>query len=214
MESSSRAVTAADAGRGIASPLVPKEYRINLPSLPSGEAMRRAVALHCDVSDRPYLIDDFRKPLEDLGVIQQVSGIGAYHMSQVWLLNMTEQAKKALRDAGVLKVKDRVCLVMDPTRQDIKMKLHWLAFDVTKDAIRRALYEYGDVKEKQTTSADAPGLNKSKQVYSALDTNAERRMGNPAATDYTPTTSEQTRPPPAMHAASQLQTTRPETPVS
>ncbi|KAH7958059.1 hypothetical protein HPB51_027956 [Rhipicephalus microplus] len=27
------------------------------------------------------------------------------------------------------------------------MKLHWLAFDVTKDAIRRAFYEYGDVKE-------------------------------------------------------------------
>ncbi|KAL3253433.1 hypothetical protein MRX96_054595 [Rhipicephalus microplus] len=35
-------------------------------------------------------------------------------------------------------------------------------------------------------------------------------MENPAA----PTTSEQTRPAPAMHAASQLQATRPETPAS
>ncbi|KAL3209914.1 hypothetical protein MRX96_037556 [Rhipicephalus microplus] len=35
-------------------------------------------------------------------------------------------------------------------------------------------------------------------------------MGSPA----TPTTSEQTRPAPAMHAASQLQATRPETPAS
>ncbi|KAH7986519.1 hypothetical protein HPB51_026651 [Rhipicephalus microplus] len=109
--------------------------------------MRRAVALHCDVSGRPYRIDDFRKPLKDLGVIQQVSGIGAYQMSHVWLLNMkTVEAKKALTDAGVLKVKDRACLVIDPTRQEVKMKLHWLAFDVTKDAIRRAFYEYGDVK--------------------------------------------------------------------
>ncbi|KAH8027443.1 hypothetical protein HPB51_005590 [Rhipicephalus microplus] len=59
----------------------------------------------------------------------------------------TERAKKALTDAGVLKVKDRVCLVIDPKRQEVKMILHWPAFDVTKDAIRRAFYEYGDVKE-------------------------------------------------------------------
>ncbi|KAH8009705.1 hypothetical protein HPB51_019016 [Rhipicephalus microplus] len=213
------------------------------------------------------------------------------------------------------------------------MKLHWLAFDVTKDAIRRTIYEYGDVKEvtddrwrvedfegvesitrvirmqlrdgvsvdqlphkvrigsstalvvvpekpplclrcrstghmrrdckaprcserhsfgheqdecnrsyaraagrrpetqhsellmdeeeseqaslpptpqKQTTSDDTPVLNQSKQVSSALNTNAGRKMGSPAS----PTTSEQTRPAPAMHAASQLQATRPETPAS
>ncbi|KAH8028676.1 hypothetical protein HPB51_018079 [Rhipicephalus microplus] len=270
MESSSREATAADAARGIASPLVPKDYRIILPPLPSGEAMRRAVALHCDVSGIPYRIDDFRKPLKDLGVIQQVSGIGAYQMSQVWLLNMKpEQAKKALTDAGVFKVKDRVCLVIDPTWQEVKMKLHWLAFDVTKDANLRAFYEYGDVKEvtddrlrvedfegvesttrvigmqlqrrrfcgstapsgrrpetqqselvmdeeeseqaslpatpqKQTTSDDTPMVNKSKQVSSVLDMNAGRKMGNPAA----PTTSDQTRLAPAMHAASQLQATR------
>ncbi|KAH8026839.1 hypothetical protein HPB51_025579 [Rhipicephalus microplus] len=248
MESSSRAVTAADAGRGTASPLVPKDYRIILPSLPSGEAMRRAVALHCDVSGRPYRIDDFRKPLKDLGIIQQVSGIGAHQMSHVWLLNMkTMEAKKALTDAGVLKVKDRACLVIDPTRQEVKMKLPWLAFDFTKNPIRRAFYEYGDVKEvtddrwrvedfegvestthvirmqlrdgvsvdqlphqKQTTSDDTPVLKKSKQVSSALDTNAERKIGSQAA----PTTSEQTRPAPAMHATSQLQATRPETPAS
>ncbi|KAH7956310.1 hypothetical protein HPB52_007912 [Rhipicephalus sanguineus] len=29
------------------------------------------------------------------------------------------------------------------------MKLHWLAFDVTRKAIRRVFYEYGDVKECQ-----------------------------------------------------------------
>ncbi|KAH8039590.1 hypothetical protein HPB51_007790 [Rhipicephalus microplus] len=207
-------------------------------------------------------------------------------MSHVWLLKMkTVEAKKALTDAGVLKVKDRVCLVIDPTREEVKMKLYWLAFDVTKDAIRRAFYEYGDVKEviddrwrvedfegvestarvirmklrdgvsvdqlpdqvrigsgrahgtgrgagktyfvlavskhrkyatrlqgpkKQTTSDDTPVLKKSKQVSSALDTNAGRKMGSQAA----PTTSEQTRPAPAMHAASQLQATRPETPAS
>ncbi|KAL3247958.1 hypothetical protein MRX96_056738 [Rhipicephalus microplus] len=64
--------------------------------------------------------------------------------------------------------------------------------------------------KKQTTSDDTPVLGKSKQVSSAPDTNAERKMGSQAA----PTTSEETRPAPAMHAASQLQATRPETPAS
>ncbi|KAH8039610.1 hypothetical protein HPB51_007810 [Rhipicephalus microplus] len=64
--------------------------------------------------------------------------------------------------------------------------------------------------QKQTTLDDTPVLNKSKQVSSALDTNARRKMGNPAA----PTMSEQTCPAPAMHAASQLQATCPETPAS
>ncbi|KAL3198714.1 hypothetical protein MRX96_044323 [Rhipicephalus microplus] len=64
--------------------------------------------------------------------------------------------------------------------------------------------------QKQTTSDDTPVLKKSKQVSSALDTNAGRKMGSQVA----PTTSEQTRPAPALHAASQLQATRPETPAS
>ncbi|KAH8023477.1 hypothetical protein HPB51_014726 [Rhipicephalus microplus] len=148
MESSSRAATAADAGRCIAALLVSNEYRIILPSLPSGEAMRRAVALHCDVSGRPYCIDDLRKHRKDLGVIQEVSDIGAYQMSHVWSLNMkTEQAKKVLTEAAILEIKDRVCLVIDATRQEVKIKLPWLAFDVKKEDIRRAFYEYGDVKE-------------------------------------------------------------------
>ncbi|KAL3203220.1 hypothetical protein MRX96_042012 [Rhipicephalus microplus] len=62
--------------------------------------------------------------------------------------------------------------------------------------------------QKQMTSDDTPVLNKSKQVSSALDMNAGRKMGNQAAS----TTSEQTRPAPAMQVASQLQATRPETP--
>ncbi|KAH8024540.1 hypothetical protein HPB51_025459 [Rhipicephalus microplus] len=64
--------------------------------------------------------------------------------------------------------------------------------------------------QKQVTVDDAPLLNKNKQLSSALDTNAGWKMGNLAA----PTTSEQKRPTPAMHAASQLQATCPETPAS
>ncbi|KAH7981646.1 hypothetical protein HPB52_000421 [Rhipicephalus sanguineus] len=96
----------------------------------------------------PYGINDFRKPLKDLGIIQQVSGIGAYQMSHVWFLNMkTDEAKNTLLDAGLLAVKDRPCLVVDPVRQEVRLKLHWVAFDVNAEAIRRALREYGEVRE-------------------------------------------------------------------
>ncbi|XP_049274323.1 uncharacterized protein LOC125759506 [Rhipicephalus sanguineus] len=148
MAGSSRAVKAADAGCGFSCTSLPKDYRLILPPLPSGEGLRRTLVLHCDIAGRPYGINDFRKPLKDLGIIQQVSGIGAYQMSHVWLLNIkTDEAKKTLLDAGLLSVKDRPCLVVDPVRQEVRLKLHWVAFDVNAETIRRALREYGEVRE-------------------------------------------------------------------
>lgn len=148
MEGSSRAATAADVGRGAPCSALPKDYRVILPPLPTGEGQRRAVVLHCDVTGSPYRIDDFRKPLKDAGIIQQVGGIGAYQMSHVWLLNLkTDEAKQALLDAGPLLVKNRPCLIIDPARQELRIKLHWVAFDVTSETIRRAFREYGEVKE-------------------------------------------------------------------
>ncbi|XP_070379115.1 uncharacterized protein [Dermacentor albipictus] len=69
-------------------------------------------------------------------------------MSHVWLLNMkTDEAKQTLLDAGPLLVKNRPCLVIDPARQELRIKLHWVAFDVTFETIRRAFREYGEIKE-------------------------------------------------------------------
>ncbi|KAH8038608.1 hypothetical protein HPB51_002732 [Rhipicephalus microplus] len=148
MAGSSRAVTAADAGRGFSCTSLLKDYRLILPPLPTGEGLRRTLVLHCDIAVRPYGINDFRKPLKELGIIQEVSGIGAYQMSHVWLLNMkTDEAKKTLLDAGLLSVEDRPCVVVDPDRRKVRLKLHWVAFDVNAENVRRAFGEYGEVKE-------------------------------------------------------------------
>ncbi|KAH8009877.1 hypothetical protein HPB51_021675 [Rhipicephalus microplus] len=145
---SSRAVTAADAGRGFSCTSLSKDYRLILPPLPTGERLRRALVLHCDIAARPYGINDFRKPLKEPGIIQKVSGIAAYQMSHVWLLNMkTDEAKKALLDAGLLSVKDRPCVVVDSERQEGRLKLNWVAFDVNAETVRSAFREYGEVKE-------------------------------------------------------------------
>ncbi|KAM7283005.1 uncharacterized protein ISCGN_000188 [Ixodes scapularis] len=142
------AAIAAVEGRGDSASSGSNDYRIVLPPLPAGEAMKRAVILHCDISGRPYRLEDFRKPLKDIGVIGEVTGIGAYQMSHVWLLDMrSDEAKKKLLDVGQFLVKEKACLVVNPTRQEVRVKLHWVAFDVTNDTIRRAFGEYGEVKE-------------------------------------------------------------------
>lgn len=148
MDGSVRAAITADAGRGEPVSSLPKDYRVVLPPLPTGEAMNRVVVLHCDVGGRPYRIDDFRQPLKDTGVIQEVCGIGAYQMSHVWLINFrTDVAKKKLLESGPLSVKGRPCLVVDPVRHELRVKLHWVAFNVTNETIRKIFAEYGDVKE-------------------------------------------------------------------
>lgn len=148
MDSSERAAITAVGGRGELVISTEKEHRVILPPVPSGEGMKRAVLLHCDIAARPYRIEDFRQPLDQVGVLREVVGIGAYQMAHVWLLDLrTEAAKQKVIEAGRLTVKGRTCLVVDPARQELRVKVHWVSFDVPNDAIRRAFSEYGDVKE-------------------------------------------------------------------
>ncbi|KAH7934704.1 hypothetical protein HPB51_028931 [Rhipicephalus microplus] len=78
----------------------------------------------------------------------KVSGIGAYQMSHVWLFNIKKnQAKKTLLNASLLSVKDLLCLIVDPERQEVRLKLHWVAFEINAETVRRAFREYGEVKE-------------------------------------------------------------------
>ncbi|KAH6935988.1 hypothetical protein HPB50_012166 [Hyalomma asiaticum] len=102
MAGSQRAATAVAYGRGTSSVSMPKDYRIVLPTVSTGDAMKRAVVLHCDILGRPYRIEDFRKPLQDAGVIRDVAVIGAYQMTvaslginrQRWSTRVTTYAKR------------------------------------------------------------------------------------------------------------------------
>lgn len=99
--------------------------------------MKRAV--DTDMASRPYRLEDFRRPLGDAGVLGEVARIGAFQMSHVWLLDLrTDAAKQRLLGAGQLVVKGRKCLIVDPYRQELRVKLHWVSFGVTNDALHRA----------------------------------------------------------------------------
>lgn len=158
MSSEGAAITAL-AGRGDSVFPGSSEYRFLLPQLPSGDSMKKAVVLHCDMAGRPYRIEDFRQPLDELGVLREAAGIGAYQMSHVRPPDLrTDAAKLKLVNAGRLAVKGRTCIVVDPSRQEVRIKLHWVAFDVSNDTIRKAFSEYGEVKDVASDRWKVPGF--------------------------------------------------------
>ncbi|KAM7304387.1 hypothetical protein ISCGN_014287 [Ixodes scapularis] len=139
---------AAVIGRGDNVAPVLKEHRLQLPTLPTGEAAKLSVVLHADLEGRPYRLEDFRDPLKQVGVLSDVAGLGAYQMSHVWLLKLrTPEAKAKLLQARSLQVKGKTCLPVDPNRRELRVKLHWVSFDAPVDSIRRAFEPFGEVKE-------------------------------------------------------------------
>ncbi|KAG0415352.1 hypothetical protein HPB47_007481 [Ixodes persulcatus] len=79
--------------------------------------MNSSLVLHVDTRGRPYRVEDFVRPLNQVGVREDVEGLGAFQMGHVWLLKLhTSAAKEKLLATGQLQVKDRLCLVIDPNK--------------------------------------------------------------------------------------------------
>lgn len=138
MASSQLGDVTADAGRDESLSAPPPGYRFLLPAFPSGEGMKRCVVLHCDLAARPYRVEDFRNPFEALGLLKDVTGIGSYQMGHVWLVSLrTEEDKERLLAKGSLQVKGRFCAVVNPAKQEVTFKVHWVPFFMPNEALRR-----------------------------------------------------------------------------
>ncbi|KAM7284850.1 uncharacterized protein ISCGN_001944 [Ixodes scapularis] len=148
MDRSSAIAITAEASRGDAAHgEVPNDYTVLMPVLPTGDEAKCSLVLHADTRGRPYRVEDFVGPLNQVGVREDITGLGAYQMGHVWLVKLrTGEAKEKLLSAGNLKVKNRLCLIVDPVRRELRVKVHWVAFGVSVDAIRRAFEPYGEVK--------------------------------------------------------------------
>ncbi|XP_037576921.1 uncharacterized protein LOC119459168 [Dermacentor silvarum] len=140
-----RAVSAAT-GRG--STVSAEDYKVILPQLPTGNMSLNTVFLHCDVSARPYRINDFEEECERLQIVKDVVSIGAYQMNHVWALTTHSMAaKEVLVEARELRIKGKRCLVIDPNDSQVRVKLHWLPYHISDDAIRKALEPFGKIEE-------------------------------------------------------------------
>ncbi|KAH8020924.1 hypothetical protein HPB51_010054 [Rhipicephalus microplus] len=110
--------------------------------------MEECVFLHGDLEKRPYRLEDFRAPLEEVGLIKAIIGIGAFQMNHIWLVKMrSKDDKDALLKTGGLRVKGGFCAIIDPIQHDVTVKIHWVDFAVSNESIRQALGEFGEVLE-------------------------------------------------------------------
>ncbi|KAH7964368.1 hypothetical protein HPB51_027390 [Rhipicephalus microplus] len=125
MARSVRGASAAAADRGVRFPSAPSDYRYLLPALPSGDSMEECVLLHGDLEKRPYRLEDFRAPLEEVGLIKAITGIGAFQMNHIWLAKMrSKNDKESLLKTGGLRVKVGFCAIIDPIQRDVTVKIH------------------------------------------------------------------------------------------
>lgn len=151
--------TTALAGRGFSVSAPTDEYQVVLPSLPRGALALNTVILHCDSKNRPYRIEDFKQELERLNVLKEVASIGAYQMNHVWIVTLRSSAATyRLVSAKELTVKGRRCLVIDPSNAEVRLKIHWIPFHVSNDAVRKAMEPYGKVTEVARETWKAEGF--------------------------------------------------------
>ncbi|KAM7301768.1 hypothetical protein ISCGN_017285 [Ixodes scapularis] len=69
-------------------------------------------------------------------------------MSHVWMVTLkSSSAKQKLVSAGTIEAKGRRCLVVDPEKNEVRIKLHWIPFHLPDDNVRKALEPYGKVTE-------------------------------------------------------------------
>ncbi|KAM7300190.1 uncharacterized protein ISCGN_020754 [Ixodes scapularis] len=146
--SSVGAVSAASSGRGNRTEEGTQEYSVVLPPLPTGSVVLNTVFLHADIKGRPYRVEEFRDALVRLALLPEVIALGAYQMNHVWAeTSKSEEGKKKLLTASELVVKNSRCIVIDPSNQDVRMKVHWLLYNVADDDVRAALAPHGKVVE-------------------------------------------------------------------
>ncbi|XP_075543870.1 uncharacterized protein LOC142578358 [Dermacentor variabilis] len=135
-------------GNRNAAPAEREDYEFILPTLPTGRTVLNTIFLHADIRARPYRVEDFKDTLDRLALLPEVLALGAYQMSHVWAVTFknAEGVKKALT-IGEMKVKGRRCVVVDPANQALRLKLHWLLFNVPDEDVRAALAMFGKVTD-------------------------------------------------------------------
>ncbi|XP_040075342.3 uncharacterized protein LOC120847578 [Ixodes scapularis] len=125
-----------------------QDYQVILPTLPTIATILNTAFLHADVTMRPYRLERFRDALVGLALLPEVLALGAYQYNHVWAVTFKSvEGKKKLLAAGDFTVKEGRCVVVDPSNQDTRLKLHWLLHQVPDDEVRVALAPYGKVTE-------------------------------------------------------------------
>ncbi|XP_049269920.1 uncharacterized protein LOC125757798 [Rhipicephalus sanguineus] len=123
------------------------DYRIVLPRLPTGKLVADSVFLHADLAGRPYRAQDFRDALRNIIDLADITSIGQFQMSHVWMVTCrTALSKVKLVTCGEFFVRGRRCVVIDPEPTEVKMKLLWLPERLEDIYVHEAFQPFGKIK--------------------------------------------------------------------
>ncbi|KAM7301592.1 hypothetical protein ISCGN_017111 [Ixodes scapularis] len=148
MSGSQGAAATVRLSRGSSLSATAEEYKIILPPLPTGYLAKNAVFLHCDMRYRPYRIQDFKEELEGPNILQELASAGAHQMNRARMLRLHSlSGKQRLVDTKELRNKGGRCLVFDPANTEVKVKLHWVPYDVPNYQVRQELERFGKVTD-------------------------------------------------------------------
>ncbi|KAM7290252.1 hypothetical protein ISCGN_026899 [Ixodes scapularis] len=127
--------------------LQPKIIRVILHQLLTGYVVTNTVSSL--QRERPS-VPSTRLPeeLRRIDVMKDLASAGFHQMNHVWSLKMhTLAAKQRLVDAKELTIKSGRCLFIDPENMAVKVKLHWVPYDVPNGQVKKELERYGKVSE-------------------------------------------------------------------
>lgn len=126
------------------------EYRVIKPyNLPKGEAVRKMLFFHGDLSARPYHLDDFVDGLAARGIeLDSITTLGSCQMNHFWLCEVREvEDKEKILDLQDFLVKGKICQIFDPSVDHFRVKLLWLPsiHVVSNEKVSASLARYGSV---------------------------------------------------------------------
>ncbi|KAH6944747.1 hypothetical protein HPB50_004773 [Hyalomma asiaticum] len=129
-----------------------KNYAVSDPAEEANWDM--CILLYCDPCGRPYKCLDIRKALEELGHGEEIGAMGPLGSGEVWYLRLRKsKTLLSLVSAGSIRIKGRYCTVVEPRTRAIRIKVHWVPFNLPISAIRRAFLQYGIVTKVNTHKA-------------------------------------------------------------
>lgn len=133
-------------GRGTASTSSNSDYKVILPKLFSGNLANNTLFLHADLTGRPYKAPDFYAALKEVINFQDVVSLGQYQMSHVWMVTFaTSLSFEKLKALGQIQVKGKKCLVLDSNKQEVRIRLLWLPWNMENFRVVEALQQFGTV---------------------------------------------------------------------
>lgn len=81
-------------------------------------------------------------------LLKEIAGLGVCQMGHVWLRTLKSvAAKQRLLKLGWRSVEGKLCISVGPNGQEVRVKLHWVPFEVPNDVLCKALEEFGSLGE-------------------------------------------------------------------